>query len=364
MSKRYNKSRSKSKSKQCGPGKILREGYHRKGYQRNEFERQDGTVVPATYVSAANVPPVCVKDTGRPGKGPKTLPKLGDKIHLTRYGYSIHKPESSRRAALRAASQDFNTLEVLRRLNLIRNYQAVPENKAIFSSDVEYMKKLYANIKKKDPANRQKGGVTVDEILEAINESDDSPITSDDSIDKIDLPETKTVEEKIDIIESKEICRDGKCINNSIVYEAHNVNGRQVVYYTLTEKDIEQILELDRAYINSDTERDSILEKIQNNPGQLIGIKVDDKLQGYCQFKPLANKEVKIVWFCANKGFGTPLYTFMEKYFKVNDYVRIKVIVKMEGSNAIKRINFWYDKGFQTYKTDTDKNQISMEKFI
>ena len=129
---------SKKPDKICDSKKILREGYERKAYKRKN----------GTFVHAAYIKPTCVKDMGRPGKGPKTLPKPDKLIHLTNYGYSVHAPDKKREAALLAASKDYGILPILRRINLIRNYQAVPENKLIFSKDVDYMKKLYANAKK------------------------------------------------------------------------------------------------------------------------------------------------------------------------------------------------------------------------
>ena len=382
-SSRSKSSRSKSsKSNRCGPGEILKKGYYRKGYQRDKFTRKDGTNVPSSYIPSTRVPPTCIRDVGKPGKGPKTLPKLGDKIHFTKYGYSIYKPEAERRSALRAASKAFNTLEVLRRLNLIRNYQAIPQNKEIFSKDVEYMKKLYANVKKKKSkksTRNQKGGnvkddnvrnffddslnVSVEEILEAIGDSSDSPITSDIPVEEISLPENRILEFNM-IVNEEKTCHNGECNSYDVIYESHVVNGRQVIFLTLGEKDTDQIFELDKIYLDPNISRNSVLQKIKDNPGRLIGIKIDDKLQGYCQFKFLGNKEVRITWFCANKGFSTALYAFLERYFKLNDYIRIEILVTMVGEYAAKRINFWYDMDYQTSEMLPDKNQILVEKFI
>lgn len=386
MSKRSGKNK-------CGPGEIMRVGYRRKGYQRNEYIRKDGTVVPATYVSATYVPPTCIKDMGRPGKGPKTLPKPNNFIHLSKYGYSIYKPEKQRRAALRAAIKDYNTLSILRRLNLLRNYQAIPENKEIFTKDVEYLKHLYSNIRKSRPKkknkNIQRGGFSSfwkksinfnTEKFSMILDDNRKQYGGNGSLfqDPVNLDsiETSTTsddngyeeESKIEIntiIDKQKVCdAEGKCGVRNIIYEKHVVDGKTVIFYTLGETDIDQVLELDKIYLDPNIDRETVMQKIINNRGLLIGIKVDDKLEGYCHYEPLDNFEVSIEWFCANKGSGTPLYLFMEKYFKMNDYTRVILAVNLEGPNSTRRINFWYSMGFSTYETLPDQKKVLMEKFI
>lgn len=368
-------SKKSNKSNKCGPGEIERKGYHRKGFLRNEFVRGNGTIVPASYISAVDVSPVCIKDQGKPGKGPKILPRPGDKIHLSRYGYGIDKPQAIRRAALEAASKDYNTLSVLRRLNLLRNYQSIPENKEIFSDDVEYMQKLYANIRGKNPKfkskNKQHGGNIFNESNES-NESDESNESyesneSDESdivVNRINLHEPSMV--KVNSVMDKEtVCdNEGRCDVRNIVYEDHVVDDKKIIFYTLSDNDADEILELDKMYLDSDQTKKAVDQKIVDYRGFLIGIKVDGKLQGYCQYEPLKNSEVKIIWFCSNKGFGIALYTFIEKYFRMNNYTRIIIVVSLEGQHAIRRINFWYQMGFLTYETFAEKKKIHMEKNI
>jgi hypothetical protein len=81
-------------------------------------------------------------------QGKQILPKPGDKIHLSKFGYDIHTSERKRRDSLNKASKEHDTLEILRRLNLLRNYQSDKDNKEIMTQDVEFMKRKYANIKK------------------------------------------------------------------------------------------------------------------------------------------------------------------------------------------------------------------------
>lgn len=339
MSKKNNKYK-------CPKGLVERDGYYRKGYQRNKYTRKNGTVIPATYVSAAIVPPTCIYDYGKTEKGPKTLPKPGDKIRLSRYGYNIHKPQANRRAALRAAINDNNTLVIYKRLNLLRNFQHMPENKEIFTQDVEYLKKLYSKIRRTKP--NQRGG---DDALIA-----ETSETSDNMMDIIKVKATFNRQKNCD--------NSGNCSIINIVHETHLVNGKQISYDTLEEKDADQILELDKLYLDSGYNKTTVLQKITDNRGLLIGIKIDDKLQGYCQYKPIDETGIKIIWFCANKGFGTPLYIFLEKYFKLNAYTKIILTVSLEGQHSTRRINFWYTMGFSAYETLPENKKIRLEKNI
>lgn len=78
-----------------------------------------------------------------------TLPPIGTDIRLSDYGYALRKSPRQRQASLRKASKKNGTLSTLLRVNLIRNYTAVPDNKKKLTADVEYMKKLYAKEKSK-----------------------------------------------------------------------------------------------------------------------------------------------------------------------------------------------------------------------
>ena len=74
----------------------------------------------------------------------KILPPVGDEIILGDYGYSLQDLPKERKASLKRASKKNNTLTVLRRVNLIRNYsKSVPTNYNKLSQDVEFLKKEY-----------------------------------------------------------------------------------------------------------------------------------------------------------------------------------------------------------------------------
>ncbi len=125
----------------CPKGQIKRKSYSRKSSRSGKISR---------------VASSCIEDVGAPGKGLKTLPRLSEDVHLSKYGYSLKKKASSRRASLKRASRDIGTLPVLKRTNLIANYTAVPENKAKLRADVEYLKRQYSKEKKSKVSKSRK----------------------------------------------------------------------------------------------------------------------------------------------------------------------------------------------------------------
>ncbi len=80
----------------------------------------------------------------------KILPPMGDELHLSDYGYTLHKPDKERKASLKKASKgEKSALPVLRRVNLLRNYtKSVPENYLKLSKDVEFLKQEYKKEKR------------------------------------------------------------------------------------------------------------------------------------------------------------------------------------------------------------------------
>lgn len=313
----------------------------------------------------------------------KKISQTNDNVKITPYGYSVHNPEYIRHEALRNAIKDYGIFPILKQLNILKKYQSIPKNKEIFKQDLNFIKNIYDSNKdkreyiskinsRKNPninksRSKEKGinYVVGSRIKQRGGHESFSrdPSTSDNIMNDVN-----SFEEQIKIntiIDKQKICdQEGKCDIRNIVYEMHEVNGKQILYYTLGERDVNDILELDKLYMDSDRDKNSVLQNILDNRGLLIGIKVDDRFQGYCQYEPHNNMEVKIIWFCANKGFGTPLYIFIEKYFTFNNYIKIILVVSLEGIYATRRINFWYLMGFTTYDTLPEKNKIHMEKTI
>ncbi len=96
-----------------GPRRIRvhRKAFHRKGYERKSFEEHRGGHLihePRAHVEATRVPATSfeIKDRGRPGHGPKTLPEIKHPHKLTKMGYHIGKSAEERRGVLRRAVRE------------------------------------------------------------------------------------------------------------------------------------------------------------------------------------------------------------------------------------------------------------------
>lgn len=153
----------------CSRGKIerapyVRKAHSRKAHSRSAYKTASGTKVASTYVKGSYVdktyvPKTCVPDKGKHGKTPleeRVLPKPGKELSLSRYGYSTDLSKELRHKALMSASRDNDELVVLRRLNLLRNYQADAKAKKRMSDDVEFMKKAYVVYKEKQGRGSKK----------------------------------------------------------------------------------------------------------------------------------------------------------------------------------------------------------------
>lgn len=104
--------------------KIVREGYVRK----------DGVVVS----------PTLIEDKGKPGKGPKLLPKLRSGT-LTRHGYSSKLPMEERREALAKAVDAEGPTVVIRKLNVVAtlNKNTHPHLAKELKADSAWVKSTY-----------------------------------------------------------------------------------------------------------------------------------------------------------------------------------------------------------------------------
>ncbi len=74
-----------------------------------------------TSKKKVHVKAVCIKDQGKPGKGPKLgiLPAYDVGI-LSDYGYSLHNTHEERVKALKRAMKHHNELKILRHINALR----------------------------------------------------------------------------------------------------------------------------------------------------------------------------------------------------------------------------------------------------
>ena len=130
----------------CPRGKIRRASFTKKSHSRRGYVRRDGSRVKRSHVKSTKVGYTCAKDTGAQGRTPsykKVLPSLGKEISLTKYGYGTHNSELSRHRALANAAKSHGSLKVLRRMNLLRNYQPDAAAKATMADDVRYLSRFH-----------------------------------------------------------------------------------------------------------------------------------------------------------------------------------------------------------------------------
>ncbi len=111
----------------------------------NTTECKKGFIKRVSYETkkGVQVPEVCIKDLGKPGKGPKLFPPL-TKGTLTKHGYSSDDKKEDRHNALIKAALDYGKNDVIRKLNavsiLVRNTN--PKKSEIFHKDMLFVQKL------------------------------------------------------------------------------------------------------------------------------------------------------------------------------------------------------------------------------
>lgn len=120
--KRRRRSSSKSRGG-CPSGQIRRKGY---SYVR------DGKRV--------RVPSTCIKDRGKPGKGPKVIPPL-KKGALEKFGYHTDESADKRHKALAKSVKKVGYAETIRRLNAVRvlNKNTNPSLSRLFTRDMHWV---------------------------------------------------------------------------------------------------------------------------------------------------------------------------------------------------------------------------------
>ena len=117
-----------SKNIICSPGQIIRDAYTKK--VNNKIVKVDS---------------VCIKDTGKPGKGPKLIIIPDKDIGLLKkYGYLLKDSYEKRIIALKKALMKENNLKILRHINALRTLQKSNEkyyNK--LDKDFKWLQKQY-----------------------------------------------------------------------------------------------------------------------------------------------------------------------------------------------------------------------------
>jgi hypothetical protein len=133
-----------SGGKKCPKGNILRVAY--------KYTDRSGKRV---HVKSA-----CIKDQGKPGKGPKYIPKLHKGL-LTKYGYKLDKTMDARHRALKKAMSVYGGRNLIDKLAAIKVLNK--SRKGLYkkiSSDLKFVEKMYKAKKhsKKGGALTQSGG--------------------------------------------------------------------------------------------------------------------------------------------------------------------------------------------------------------
>jgi hypothetical protein len=157
----------------CPKGEIARAGftkepYERKSYRRSSYTRADGTEVKGALVRSASIgkseyAPVCVEDTGKPGKG-KKIPVHLAKGELKKHGYEDvdELTVAQRHTALRKAEKEFGAIPLFRKLiilgTMFRNKD--PELSQKYRDDAYWVEKEFkvrrASSKKSSKKNSKK----------------------------------------------------------------------------------------------------------------------------------------------------------------------------------------------------------------
>lgn len=128
INKQMAKTKKSKKSYYCPSGQIMRDAYVRK----------DGTRVKAT----------CIKDRGKPGKGPKlfTVKKGG----LSKHGYRLNASKRTRHQALGKARKKMSYSQLISKLNAIRilHRNTNPSYSRKIKNDMDWLKETRKSKKK------------------------------------------------------------------------------------------------------------------------------------------------------------------------------------------------------------------------
>jgi len=132
--------------KNCPPGMIPRKSYTRR---YSTAVRKAGFVVKRSsgkeyrvFPKASNmmVESRCIKNLGKPGKGPQLFGRL-KKGELSKFGYSFRRTEAQRHAALKMAVEHYGATGVFRKLDAVAKLtkKVQPTASSIFAKDREWV---------------------------------------------------------------------------------------------------------------------------------------------------------------------------------------------------------------------------------
>lgn len=113
--------------------------------QKGQIQKVGYTFVKKSSKKIVKVNPVCIEDTGNPGKGLKLI-KIppDDKGILKKYGYNLKEKHEVRIKALKKAFTENSHLKILRHLNAIRTLQKSNEIKfKKLDKDMKWLQEYY-----------------------------------------------------------------------------------------------------------------------------------------------------------------------------------------------------------------------------
>jgi hypothetical protein len=128
------------------------------------------------------------------------------------------------------------------------------------------------------------------------------------------------------------------------IHEVHTLNGNEIIFKNLDDED--ELNKYDSEF------------KIVNAEKTII-IKSNDIIKGYCYLEIDDKFNAEILTFKTEKGFGTPLFIFIQKFMELNNCDKMVYKFKL-GDDSVKMLNFWYKMGLEILSLDFPN--VVMEK--
>jgi hypothetical protein len=136
----------------------------------------------------------------------------------------------------------------------------------------------------------------------------------------------------------------GADVPNQKIHEVHTLNGNEIIFKNLDDEN--ELNKYDSEF------------KIVNEEKTII-IKSNDIIKGYCYLEIDDKFNAEILAFKTDKGFGTPLFIFIQKFMELNNCDKLVYKIKL-GDDSVKILNFWYKMGLEMASFDFPN--VVMEK--
>ena len=120
------------------------------------------------------------------------------------------------------------------------------------------------------------------------------------------------------------------------IYEVHTLDGDEIIFKNVDDE-------------NELNEYDSEFKIV--NAEKTIIIKSNEVIKGYCYLEIDDKFNAEILAFKTEKGFGTPLFIFIQKFMELNNCDKVVYKIKL-GDDSVKTLNFWYKMGLEMLSFD------------